>query len=814
MNTVKNKRKQIILNYFGCAFIFILISITPVSAGLISDFLGKVGNFVSTEALNGLVAWLTELYMGMISVSAFAFTACFGPDTTLFDTFIGTAAYNDFPFVGMVMMLIIYVMMMIFCAFGSINLSDTKDTPWSLTGRLVLGFVLMLYSSNITQIFFDEGLKIYKKIWNSTSSDVNQAIQNLSFPVAKCASVVTEANLNPVLVVDDIFAIVLAYILGVIFLVQVVKFVFEIVERYVVACFLYYIFPLPLSTIVAKNSSGIFKKYMQMLIIQIIMLWMNAYFMRIIFSMPIRLADSELQQGVGGVVMFYLLLFGFMKIARKIDNYAYTMGLSVAVTGGNVLDACRGAGMTMLAMSRGLSNGVRSMGGLATAAGAAMGNAGVMQAGMKLSSLANAGTGRGVDASMAGAIKEASMRGTTDSIAKNIRPEQIDQSMVTAARFGDFRANNGLNSLNDDTKAALVNKAFGAGACPEGSSMSNIKFDLRGGFTADFTDANGSTTTMSVSPTANNRTIGSFTDPEGNGFYFNPIKADNASMATYSFDPKNPESLHQAESHFGQSFSSLGSLRNDVNAVRKAENGDLLFYGANKDGENGVLARMDSAGKVAHNDRAFTLSPKTLGNLSSFSGFSDLRMKDNGNGSVSVYGKNTKKEGSPVEMATLYNKANYSREEAQQANGGGSVTSISGGASSGSWWCVKSNIPKKSESVAEIQNAHEKLPTLTNYDAAGNLSGYSTIEVQPFYGGISDATSINTNNVNVITTQTNNVSNDSATSYSDDYSSYNEDYEMGSDVDASDMSNTQDYSDLALFDATIKDDDYYADYEE
>lgn len=501
------------------------------------NLLGNIGNFVMTEELNGLVAWLTELYMGMINVSAFSFTAYFGPDTTLFDKFIGTAAYNDFQYVGMVMMLIIYVMMLIFCAFGSINLSDTKDTPWSLTGRLVLGFVLMLYSSNITQIFFDEGLKIYNKIWNSTSADVNQAIQNLSFPYEKSVSVVAEAGLAPVLVVDDIFAVILAFILGIVFVVQVIKFVFEIVERYVAACFLYYIFPLPLSTIVAKNSSGIFKKYMQMFIIQIVMLWMNAYFMRIIFSMPIRLGDSTLQQGVGGVVMFYLLLFGFMKIARKIDNYAYTMGLSVSITGGNVLDACKGAGMTTLSMIIGLSGGARSVGSMVTVTGAATKNAGVMQAGMKLSSLANAGTGRGVDASMAGTLKEASVRGTTDSIAKKIRPEQIDQGMITAVRFGDIRANNGLNSLNDDTKAALVKKAFGSGVCRKGTSMSNIHFDPRGGFTADFT-TRGNKKIMSISPIANDQTIDSFTDPDGNGFYINMIK-DNTSGA------KNPATLQE-----------------------------------------------------------------------------------------------------------------------------------------------------------------------------------------------------------------------------------------------------------------------------
>lgn len=737
---MKRKRK----NYLTIWFLVIpLLSITPVSASAISNILGDISNFVSTEAMNGLIAWLSELYNGITSVCVFSFVGLFGPDTTLFNSLLGTTAFNDFQYIGAFMMIILYAVMMIFCAFGAIQLAEVKDTPWTLTGRLALGFILMYYSDSIVQMFFTEGSKIYQKIWNASSADVNRMISELSFPVERVQLMVSGSGNTYYVITDSVISLIIAVILGSVFIIQTIKLFLEIIERYLVSCFLYYIFPLPLSTIVAKNSSGIFKKYMQMFIIQIIMLWMNAYFMRIIINMPIKLTNAIFNTGAGGTFMFYLFLFGFIKIARKIDSYAYTMGLSVAITGNNVLDSCKGTGLAMLCMARGLSGGARTAGNVMTSIGATMGNAGILNAGMKLSSVANAGMGRGVDTSMSGVLKEASMRGVTEEIAKNIKPEQLDQSMINSARYGDIRTNTAFNSLSDNTKEALVKKAFGSGVCPDGSTMSNIHFDMRGGFSADFTDSNGVTTAMSVSPTANNRTIGSFTDPDGNGFYFNPIKSDNSATATYTFDANNPESLHQAESHFGQSFSSLGSLRSDVNAVQKAENGDLLFYGQNKaNGTEGVLARMDSNGKVSYNDKPFTLSPKTLGKLSTFSDYSDLRMKDNGNGSVSVYGKNTRKSGTPVETATLYNKANYSKEEAQQANGGGSVTSISGGKSSGNWWCVKTAPSKNPETIADLQNAHDKLPSLTSYDDIGNVSGYNSVEVQPFYGGTADPTNL------------------------------------------------------------------------
>lgn len=810
-----NTRKKMNLFFLWHVFLISLASLTPVYASVVEDVVGDLSNFVSTEALNGLIGWISELYNALVGFFVFSLVELFGPDTTLYDNILGVTAYKDFPYIGTVMMIIIYVVMMIFCAFGAIRLSETKDTPLSLTGRLIIGFILMFFSNDIVQLFFTEGSLIYNKIWNSTSDDINAIVSELSFPVSRTIYLVANSTTSTYVVTDTVVALILAYILGIIFVVQVTKFFLEIIERYIVSCFLYYIFPLPLSTIVAKNASAIFKKYMQMFIIQIIMLLMNVFFMRIIVNMPLKLADTVFNDGTSGTFMFYLFLFGFMKVARKIDSYAYTMGLSVAITGNSVLDACKGTGMAMLGMARGLTSGARTVGNATTSLGAAMGNAGIMNAGMKLSGLANAGMGRGVDTSMSGALKEASMRGVTEEIAKSIRPEQVDQSMVNAARFGDIRANNGLNSLNDDTKAALVGKAFGPGVCPDGSTMSNIHFDFHGGFSADFTDANGVTTPMSISPTANYRTVGSFTDQDGNGYYFNPLKPSSTSAASYTFDSKNPGSLHQAESHFGQSFAPLGKLRDSVNAVRKAENGDLLFYGPNRtNGENSVLARMDANGKVSRNDKPFTLSPKTLGNLSTFSNYSDLRMKDNENGSVSVYGKNTKKSGSPVENATLYNKANYSKEEAQQANGGGTVTSISGGSSSGNWWCVKSSPAKSPEAVADLQNAHEKLPSLISYDADGNFSGYSSIEVQPFYGGTADSiNSINVNNINNTNTSNSYERND--TSYSSvedsDFSTFdeNEDYEMGSDVDNQDMNSFEDYSEYDFVDVTMQADDYY-----
>lgn len=495
------------------------LSVTSVSASAITDSIDQSNNYVSSSVLDGFVTWVAEVYVSITNAGLSLLIGNFGPDTILFDNILGSAAYKDFPYVGTVMMFTIYVIMMVFCAFGAIQLSEIKDTPWTLTGRFLIGLVLMYYSTNIVQLFFDGGSIIYNKIWNTSSDDVNVMLMALSFPVSIADSLVTAAEVTYNLVSSNVTSLIIAFVLGIVFLVQCFKFFLEIIERYVVSCFLYYIFPLPLSTIVAKNTSGILRKYMQMFIVQIIMLWMNAFFMRIIVNMPIHLTDAILGTGSNGIFMFYLFLFSFMKIARKIDSYAYTMGMSVAITGGNLMDSCRGAGLGIIYMANSLSNGGRAAGNAVTSLGAQMGNSSLMNAGMKLSGLVSAGLGRGVDSSMSGTLKEASMRGVTDSIAKSITPEQIDQSMVNAARVGDIRVNNGLNSLNDDTKAALVGKAFGPDACPRGSSMSNIHFDTHGGFSADFTNSKGIKNTMSISPNAKQGTVKSFMGPDNKRYY-------------------------------------------------------------------------------------------------------------------------------------------------------------------------------------------------------------------------------------------------------------------------------------------------------
>ena len=195
-------------------------------------------------------------------------------------------------------------------------------------------------------------------------------------------------------------------------------------------------------------------------------------------------------------------------------------------------------------------------------------------------------------------------RSTVGNVAKSITPDMLDQSMVSAARMGDIRANAGLNALSDETKSSLVGKTFGSGVCSEGSTMSNIHFDPRGGFTADFTDGNGVTSSMAISPMPNARSIGSVTDADGNTYSITPVKAGNPNGTNaYTFDSKNPESVKQAEAAMGQSFKPLGNVRNSVSSVSRAENGDLIFNGAN----GGALARMNANGQVAFNSKPVSL---------------------------------------------------------------------------------------------------------------------------------------------------------------------------------------------------------------
>ncbi len=140
----------------------------------------------------------------------------------------------------------------------------------------------------------------------------------------------------------------LVIIVGVVLMVQMVKLLFEIGERYVITSVLTFFAPLAFAMGGSKNTNDIFKGWCRMYGSMLVMMIMNIVFLKLIMS-------AMSQMNSGGVLIWLVFVVALTRVARKIDSHIGKIGLNPAQTGAGIGSRIPGM-MTMVA--------VRTMGSL------------------------------------------------------------------------------------------------------------------------------------------------------------------------------------------------------------------------------------------------------------------------------------------------------------------------------------------------------------------------------------------------------------------------------------------------------------------
>ena len=134
----------------------------------------------------------------------------------------------------------------------------------------------------------------------------------------------------------------LVIIVGVVLMVQMVKLLFEIGERYVITSVLTFFAPLAFAMGGSKNTNDIFKGWCRMYGSMLIMMIMNIVFLKLIMSAMSSMAS-------GGVLVWLVFVVALTRVARKIDSHIGKIGLNPAQTGNDLGSHIPGA-MTMMAV--------------------------------------------------------------------------------------------------------------------------------------------------------------------------------------------------------------------------------------------------------------------------------------------------------------------------------------------------------------------------------------------------------------------------------------------------------------------------------
>lgn len=151
----------------------------------------------------------------------------------------------------------------------------------------------------------------------------------------------------------------LVIIVGVVLMVQMVKLLFEIGERYVITSVLTFFSPMAFAMGGSKNTNDIFKSWCRMYGSMMILMIMNIVFLKLIMS-----AMSQISSG--GVLIWLVFVVALTRVARKIDSHIGKLGLNPAQTGDGLgsripgmmtVMAARALGSTVSRSIRGASSG-------------------------------------------------------------------------------------------------------------------------------------------------------------------------------------------------------------------------------------------------------------------------------------------------------------------------------------------------------------------------------------------------------------------------------------------------------------------------
>lgn len=318
---------------------------------------------------NSFLSWLSGIVASALDVAAKAFLGALGCNLSTFDRYFPFAgqAYKYFLYLALGLLLLIWIFQVLRSMMGP--LSDAEN-PVALTAKMILFFFLTLFSKDIFMIALNIAATPYAWIYNASVSLDNVTQNAPSF--TQMAESATGAGITGLLML--IFLLLMGW--------NFFKILLEAAERYVIVGILAYTAPLAFCTGASKSTNNIFKGWCRMVASQLFLLIMNVWFIKIIisafgavgFTLGTVGTNNNFLNNSGAMIIWSICMLAMMKAAQKMDSYMASMGMTVAQTGGSMLDVI----LSTVAGARALTSG---LGGFGRRSGGGSGNSGLAKGG-------------------------------------------------------------------------------------------------------------------------------------------------------------------------------------------------------------------------------------------------------------------------------------------------------------------------------------------------------------------------------------------------------------------------------------------------
>lgn len=436
-----------------------------------------------------------------------------------------------------------------------LTFSKSYENPAVIIMRTILAFVIMTVLPIFLKYVFDFADAIYWTIleeggmvgFGSAENPVETTVGIATDVVVKVIKSIYPPNiiadiddvlsqgfsgiisvLNPL---DNLAACLISTILTVAIVWNYFKLMLEIAERYVVLGIMYYTMPLAAVPLVSRETSSITKSWVRMLVSELLILGLNAWFI-VVFRGAIvnnaMIADEYTIHGisVGSGILWCFIAVAFLKTAQKIDSHIATLGLTTAQLSSGIAGTLMATGITM----RGVASGVKSA-HKAIKAGTVRGSDGLTN------------KERGILGEMY-AKAQAGGKITNSQTVDKLPPNKV----------AEFMSHNG-SSLQGDAAVTAVNKV--APELAKGKNITSAQIDDHGNFTAQYKDANGKESTLSFNSQKPNGISKYVNLGEGLQGYVKdtgtPYKYDDLNNGTTSFNDFAKQHLNGEDNMLAQS---------------------------------------------------------------------------------------------------------------------------------------------------------------------------------------------------------------------------------------------------------------------
>ena len=271
---IKFNKPVYTISLFLIAFLsMIACTVTFLATGYGGDGIKNNVDLV-TPSLEGTVTWGASVIYDIFAFLTGNFAANFSPTSDILYKLLLTTRnsdmFNFFYTLGYILTIVVFgISFFVICVGG---IFENKNNIIELIIRMFIAIVSVALSRKILDRIAEFADELYQILFSQLTSDRVYTDADLSF-------------LNAQGIGDQIWGLLLGIILLIAFIIEYVKLMLEIMERYIVVELLKIFAPTVSGLIVSRTTSQVFVNYYRMYLSQLFLLLMNVFFQHAISVM-------------------------------------------------------------------------------------------------------------------------------------------------------------------------------------------------------------------------------------------------------------------------------------------------------------------------------------------------------------------------------------------------------------------------------------------------------------------------------------------------------------------------------------------------